>query len=216
MSIFNYSILTSHMHISWLGGTTIKIQVKPADKDIVIVIDPIKPDHGSFPRSLNPDVGLYTHGKTNSITLSGETFTLDTAGECETKGVLISGVDGHASGEVMYRLDAEGMSIGHLGLTDKPLTNAELELLGGVDILLIPIEGDGAYDAEGAVKTINIIEPRVVIPIAFRSENNPKIGTVDAFLKEMGTGPISPEKKIILKKKDLPQEETHTIILEKE
>lgn len=204
------------MHISWLGSTAIKIQVKPFDKDITIVIDPYKPVSGSFPRSLAPDIGLYTRGEKDSITLSGDPFILSTPGECETNGVLISAVQGHEAAETMMRIDAEGLSLVHLGLAKKELTDAQLETLSGVDILLVPVGNDASYDAEKAAKAVNAIEPRIIIPMAFKSDNDPKANKVDAFLKEMGASGDSPEKKVIIKKKDLPQDETRVIVLGKE
>ena len=184
------------MHISWLGNTAVKIQVKPFDKDVTIVIDPYKPEKGSFPRSLTPDIGLYTKGEKDSITLSGDPFVLDTPGECETKGVLITTVQSEKAEDIKIRLDAEQMSVGHLGLANKQLTEKELEVLADVDILLIPVGGDDCYDAQTAAKAATSIEPKIIIPIAFKSDNNTNARPVEDFLKEMGVASTAPEKKL--------------------
>lgn len=204
------------MHLSWLGGTAVKIQTKPFDEDIVIVIDTYKPDEGVFPRSLTPHIALFTRGEAGSITLSGDPFIFATSGECETKGVLMTADQGHASGHTVIRLDAEGLSVGLTGLTNQPLTDAQLEVLGDVDILLLPVGGGAGYDAESAVKIVNAIEPRVVIPLAYQSDIDPKAAPVDLFLKEFGVSGLLPEKKVIFKKKDLPVDETKVIVLAKE
>ncbi|MEK7083888.1 MAG: MBL fold metallo-hydrolase [Patescibacteria group bacterium] len=204
------------MHISWLGTTAVKIQTKPLDADVTIVIDPYRPAQGEFPRSLAPDIALFTRGMDGAITLSGNPFVLSTAGECETKGVLITCVEGESEGCILARLDAENLSIAHLGLIKKELTEKHLDVVGGVDILLVPVGGSEGYDAESAMKAVNAIEPRIVIPIACKSENDPSYDPVSAFLKEMGAASERPEKKIIIKKKDLPQEETKVMVLEKE
>ncbi len=204
------------MHISWLGQTAIKIQVKPFDKDVTVIIDPYKPDKGSFPRSLAPDIGLYTRGQKDSITLSGNPFILDTPGECETKGVLITAVQGEKASDVKIRVDAEQLSVGHLGFANKQLTEEELEVLADVDILLVPIGGKNCYDAEAATKAVSSIEPKIIIPIAYKSDNDPEANPVGDFLKEMGVPAQTPEKKFIIKKKNLPTEETQVVVLEKE
>lgn len=204
------------MHISWLGNTGVKIQVKPFDKDVSIAIDPYKHKAGSSPRSLSPDIGLFTRTKADSITLSGDPFVLDAPGEVETNGVLITAAQGHGAESVMVRVDAEQMSLGHMGLTNKQPTEKQLEVLSGVDILCIPAGGVDGYDPEQASKAISAIEPRIVIPIATKSDNDPKAGTVESFIKEMGIKADKPEKKTIIKKKDLPQEEMMIILLEKE
>ena len=204
------------MHFSWLGGTTVKIQAKPLDQDVVIIIDPYKPTVGAFPRNLSPDIGLYSRGEENSITLPNHPFILATAGECETKGVLITAAPGHTAETLVLRIDAEDLSVGHLGRTDSPLNDAQLEVLSEVDVLFVPFGGEGCYDAEEAVKAVNAVEPRIVIPMAFQSDNDPSSAPVAQFLKEMGAANGQPEKKIIIKKKDLPTEETKVIVLAKE
>lgn len=204
------------MHISWLGGTAVRIQTKPNSEDVVVVFDPYRPGAGAFPRSLAPHIALFTRGEEGGITLSGDPFILATPGECETKGVLITAAPGNTNGEHIFRIDAEGLSVAHLGLTNKALTDAQLEVVGDADILLLPIGASGAYDAEQAVKAVNAIEPRIVIPIAFRSDNDPKAATADAFLKEIGAKADKPEPKVIIKKKDLPADDMQVLLLSKE
>lgn len=204
------------MHISWLGSTAIKIQTKPFDQDVVVVVDPYKPGTGGFPRSLTPHIALYTRGEKGSVTLSGKPFVLSSPGEIETKGVLITSTQGHQIGETMVRIDAEHLSIGHLGKTKKLPSDKQLEVIAGVDVLMIPVGGGDSYDSELAVKVVNTIEPRIVIPMAYKSDNDPKADKLEVFLKEIGVAAEKPEKKVIIKKKDLPQEETKVIVLEKE
>lgn len=203
------------MHISWLGTTAIKLQTKHQGNDVTIVIDPYKPAKGSFPRSLAPNIGIYTRSEKNSVTLSGKPFIFATAGECETDGVLMTAADGRDPNHTVVRIDAEQMSIGHLGLLDQLPPKAAVDMLSGVDILFVPVGAKEGLTPELAMKAVNIIEPRVVIPMAFTSDNDPKAEGAEGFLKEIGAK-VEPEKKVIIKKKDLPQEETHVILLEKE
>lgn len=205
------------MHISWLGGTTVKIVAKPFDEEVVIVIDPYKPAEGSAPRSFSPQVAIFTRGQDDSITLSGEPFVLATPGECDIKGVLITSVGGSEAGQSMVRLDAEGVSLAHLGLVNKPLNQKQREVLSDVDVLFVPVGGVNSYDSEEAVKAVNDLEARVIIPIAHQSDNDPKAAPVAQFCKAMGvSAPASAENKVIIKKKDLPTEDTSVIVLSKE
>ncbi|HLD31787.1 MAG TPA: MBL fold metallo-hydrolase [Patescibacteria group bacterium] len=204
------------MHISWLGNTAFRLQTKPKNDEVTIVIDPYRPEKGGFPRNLLADIALYTHGEEGSITITGNPFVLSTPGECEVKGVLVAAVPGTEEGQTTLRIDTEQMSLGHLGLVTKPLTDSQLSLLSGVDILLIPVGGHNCYDDDAAVKAISAIEPRLVIPMAFQSENDPKANPIDAFLKEVGAPKLTPEKKLIIKKKGLPEEDMQVIVLEKE
>lgn len=204
------------MHISWLGGTTIKLQSKPVTDDVVIVIDPYKPTEGDFPRSLTADIVLATRGEKNLVTLSGSPFLLDSPGECETKNVLMTAATSQTLGQTIVRLDTEQLSIGHLGLAQKTLNDDELDVVSGVDILFVPVGGVDCYDAEMAVKVINSIEPRIVIPMAYKSENDPKAADLDTFLRAIGVKAEAAQSKVIIKKKDLPVDDMKVIILEKE
>lgn len=204
------------MHISWLGSTGIKIQTKPQNDDITVLIDPYKAAEGPSPRNLTAHIALFTHGENESIPLSGDPYTLSHGGECEIKGVLLTAVPTEQEEKIILRIDSESMSVAHLGLNNKIPSNEALEELGNVDILCLAVGGGEGYDPETAIKVINLIEPRVVIPLAFQSESDPKAMPIERFLKEMGAPTKTPEKKIILKKKDLVTEDTQVIVLEKE
>ncbi len=208
------------MHISWLGTTALRLQTKPFDQDVVIIIDPYRPTRGDFPRSLAPDIALFTHGSEGAITLSQDPFIISHPGEYESKGILITGIPGREKGEVFYRIDVEHMSIAHLGMTKQMPTDQELEALSGIDILCLSVGGQQSggigFDAETAAKVVNTIEARTIIPLGFESDNDPNAAPVSLFLKELGHAPEQGEKKIIFKKKDLPQGDTRVIVLMKE
>lgn len=204
------------MHISWLGSSTIKIQARPVADDVVILLDPYKPEAGDAPRSLTADIVLGTHGEKDMITLSGNPFLLTSPGECEVKGVLITSGQSQTPGETVVRFDTEQLSVGFLGMAKKTLSDVELEVVSGVDVLFVPVGGADCYDAETAVKVVNEIEPRIIIPIAFHSDNTPKAADVGMFLKAIGLPAEAPQTKVIIKKKDLPIEEMKVIVLEKE
>lgn len=204
------------MHISWLGNTTIRLQTKPFDKEVTVLIDPYKYTEGSSARNLTSDLALFTRGEEDSITLTGEPFLMSAPGECEVKGVLITAAQGHSETEVFYRIDAEQMSVGHLGMINKALTDEQIEVLSGVDILCIPVGGKDCFDPEAAIKAINSLEPRIVIPMAYFSDNDPTAIPVEQFIKQIGIIADAAEKKVILKKKDLPQEDMKVVLLAKE
>ncbi len=204
------------MHISWLGNTTIRLQTKPFDKDVTVLIDPYKHAEGASARNLTSEIAVFTHGEDDSITLTGEPFLMASPGECEVKGVLITAAQGHEEKQVFYRIDAEQMSVGHLGMCNKALTDEQIEVLSGVDILCVPVGGKNCFDPDAAIKAINSLEPRIVIPMAFMSDNDPAAVSVEQFIKQIGIVANPAEKKVILKKKDLPQDDMKVIVLAKE
>lgn len=204
------------MHISWLGQTCVKLQTKNQDKDLVILLDAYKPKKGDFPRSFSPDIALFSNGTDNTATVSADTFTVSSLGEMDVKSLMIYAV---AANEqcIIYRLNAEGLNMVHLGRLNKTLTAEQMEKIMNPDILFIPVGGGDAYlDAKTAATLANSLEPRIIIPIAYACDTDPDAAPITAFIKEIGLKAENAEKKIIIKKKDLPQEETKLIILEKE
>jgi L-ascorbate metabolism protein UlaG (beta-lactamase superfamily) len=98
----------------------------------------------------------------------------------------------------------------------KKINTDKLESLGKVDVLFIPVGGKPNYlELEEAIALVSEIEPRIVIPIGYECDSDPKSSPLDIFLKEIGLKPALTDKKIILKSKDLPQEEMQLMVLEK-
>lgn len=204
------------MHINWLGQTCVKLQTKNLkDEDIVILIDPYKPEKGEFPRNFSPDVVAYSNTKENSVTISDSAFIVDTLGEYEVKDNMVYAIAANDK-EMIFKISAEGMNIVHLGSMKEKLSEHIIEKLGTPDILFIPVGDAGkTLDPKKAGEVVAMLEPRIVIPIAFQCDTDPKAMPVENFIKETGLKPETVEKKIIIKKKDLPQEETKILVLEK-
>jgi L-ascorbate metabolism protein UlaG (beta-lactamase superfamily) len=152
--------------------------------------------------------------------LRGEPFLIDCAGEYDFKGILVEGIDSVHGGEeaaaisnIIYRIEVDDISVVHLGDLGQPLDSGQLEKLAGTDILMIPVGGRYTLDAKKAVEVISQIEPRIIIPMHYKSENCVlDIDPVDKFIKEVGLTP-SYEEKLKVSKKDLPQEDMELVIL---
>ncbi len=141
-------------------------------------------------------------------------------GEYEVKGVFIKGFASESmyGGEkrinTIYTVSLEGMNIAFLGgINTVELPKEADENIDGVDILFVPISGDGVLDAAQAYKLAVSMGPKIVIPV-----NYGDTGDKDAlkkFLKEAGENP-KPEPKLTLKKKDLEGKEAEVVVLERE
>lgn len=203
------------MHISWLGQTCVKLQTKHNDEDVIILIDPYRPTKGDFPRNLSASVALFSRGENDAITITGNPFLITTLGEFEIKDVMAYAYS-HSDGSIIFKINCEGISLLHLGQTKTQIDTALLDKIGNVDILLLPVGDDKRYfDPEDATKVITEMEPRVIIPIAHQCDTDPSAGAVSDFIKELGIKPEITDKKIIIKKKDLPQEDRKLYVLEK-
>lgn len=212
------------MIIQWLGQAYFKIQTKNNGEEVVIAADPYDESGGLKPPKFQADIVTISHqhpSHNNLATIKGEPFIIDSPGEYETKGVFIYGIpawhdsqEGKEKGSIIiYRLSAEEINLVHLGDLGHELNDEQLEKIGDVDILLIPVGGGAALDAKKANEIIADIEPRLIIPMHYKIPGlNIKLNPVDEFLKTAGF-PYEKTERLKVAKKDLPQEETKIIVL---
>ena len=164
------------MKITWHGQSCFKIAIK----DVTLVTDPFGKDIGLKPPHFEADIVTVSHDHhdhNNVSALRGTPFVVDGPGEYELKGVAISGIssfhdnkEGQERGKnTIFIIEAEEMRICHLGdLGEKKLTDNQLEEIGDIDILMIPVGGVYTIDSEEAAGIISQIEPRIVIPMHYK------------------------------------------------
>ena len=174
----------------------------------------------------NADIVVVSHGHydhNNIKAISGAPFIIDGPGEYEIKGVSIKGLVGfhdQKQGEergldTIYLIELDDLRICHLGDLGQPrLTDEQIEEIGEVDILLIPVGGVYTIDARQAVEIAEQLEPSLIIPMHYKIPGL-KIGldSADKFLKEMGIGKKPAVEKLTLKKKDLADKEMEVVVM---
>jgi len=145
-------------------------------------------------------------------------------GEYDIKEVVVEGIpafhdnsQGKEKGiNTIYIIETEEIRICHLGdLGQKELTTEQLDKIGDVDILMIPIGGTYTINSDEAIKIMAQIEPRVIIPMHYHIPNlKIKLDKIDNFLKRLGIKKIETLPKLSIKKKDISAEEVKIIQLE--
>ena len=119
---------------------------------------------------------------------NGPAFLIEGPGEYEVKDIFLQGIFS-SSQNTIYTIEAEGIRLCYLGNFDqKELTPNQLDKLGDIDILIVPAR---------MAKIVSQIEPRMVIPMG---------EGINKFLKEMGRKSVQTQPKLLIKKKDLPEE----------
>lgn len=202
------------MTINFYGQTCFKINTqKNKDGSLNVLIDPFGKETGLNPPKMEADVVLFSNNQENLPSLSG-VFLVKGPGEYEIKEVFIYGIP--AKGSTIYTIEAEDMKICHLGaLSQKELTTEQLEKIGQVDILMVPVGGDNSLLPEEALKIMSQIEPKIVIPMYYKLPKlKSKLETIDKFLKAVGVKSIQPLPKLSIKKKDISEEEVKILTLE--
>ena len=187
------------MVITYYGISCFKIQ----SGDTVLAIEPFGKESGlTIPRfEANAVISSDPHPNYPE----DKVFNISGPGEYEFKGIYTKGI-GVSPKNTIYVISWEGMKIAHMGkFSEKELKSEVQEQIGTPDILFIPVGGGDVIDEEKAVKIINQIEPRIVIPMCYKKP--------DDFLKEIGEK-VAPEERLTIKKKDLPAaEDTKVVVL---
>jgi len=221
--------------ITWAGQACFQISVSNSmsagrqakDNQANIVIDPFDEKIGLKTPHFEADILLVTHqhqDHNNVKDVRGSYFLIDSPGEYEVKGIFIRGIDsfhddnqGKERGKnIIYTIEADDIRFCHLGdLGQKQLTSEQLEKIGSVDVLMIPVGGIYTINCHEAAKIIGQIEPKMVIPMHYELPKlNIKLDSVDKFLKSMGKNSIEPQDKLTVKASSLPKEgETEIVLL---
>ena len=202
------------MYISWHGQNCFKIQFEKS----FLIIDPFNPKETGL--SLNnpkADIVAFTDSEAEAKEVkpaNGDIFRISSPGEYEIKGIFIYAISLGDKKNLIYHIESEQVSIGHLGNLNRTLSSKELEQLNGIDVLLIPVGGNKVLDAVKAVDLVSQIEPRIVIPMHYALPGlKEKLDSVDRFCKEVGSCEKEKLDKLKVAKKDLPAEETRFCIL---
>lgn len=214
------------MTITWHGQSCFRLQ----GTDVSILIDPFSSEIGLVaPRSKN-DIVLISHNHLDHNNYNGEGFKISGPGEYEVKEVSVLGIEGyHGEDEknkeliTIYKIKMEGITLCHLSdFGQKTFLKNQLDLIGDVDILFVPVGGEYLLDGkklktlngEEASEIVNEIEPRIVIPMHYKVPGlKIKEDGVENFLKAEGEKNLEPVEKLVIKKKDLDEGKTRIVIL---
>ncbi len=207
------------MHISWLGQSAFKIEFKTSQTEGTLLVDPYEHEKESMPRSMTADIVLLTRGEKDAITISKEPCIVAEPGEYEYKEVLVYGFQTALTktAPIIFRLEVEHVTIAHVGLSNAWLDEKLINELQGVDVLMLPIGGGAGMTHDRAVDLITKLEPRIVIPYAFKaSETGAEFAEPTAFMKLLGKTDVEPITKFKFSKKDLPTDTLDVVLLEKQ
>jgi L-ascorbate metabolism protein UlaG (beta-lactamase superfamily) len=207
------------MDIQFYGANCVAISAGGAR----VVIDDTIAEMGGKAVAKPGDVVLYTQA--HPAALEGAKLTIDRAGEYEVSDISIYGIQARAHVDedkqrsaIMYKLIVKDVRVLITGHIFPKLKESDLESIGMVDVLIVPVGGNGyTLDPVGALEMIKAIEPKLVIPTYYADDklNYPMSAqTLDQALQGLGMEPKERVGKLKLKADDW-DETTQLIILEK-
>lgn len=208
------------MVISYMGAEAFKIQFG----DFTIAYNPPSKDSKFKSSTYGSDIVLVStnHEDMNGVETAARgdkaPFVINGPGEYEIKGVFVHGLPSTSKYDskdllnTIYTVALENMNLCFLGALGTTELKAEVrEELEDIDILFVPIGGNGVLTPAEAYKLATSLAPKIIVPMHYGFDGKDK--SLETFLKEAGEG--SPEKhdKLTLKKKDLEGKEGDVFVI---
>lgn len=182
-----------NMNIKWFGQSCFKLTAENGTK---IVLDPHKMFCYKLPElDANIVTVSHNHSDHNNVgAVKGSFVLIRDPGVFSQEGIDIKGVStfhDNVSGakrgkNIIYNFRIDGLNVCHCGDLGHLLSPEQINEIGKVDILLLPIGGRATLDASGAAEVMKLLNPAVVIPMHYRTKAMGILGfifgKVDAFI----------------------------------
>ncbi|KKS52183.1 MAG: Zn-dependent hydrolase of the beta-lactamase fold protein [Parcubacteria group bacterium GW2011_GWA2_42_28] len=168
------------MDITFLGHSSFKIR----GKNGIVVCDPFSPKIGfPFPK-VSADIVTISHhhfdhfaiDQISGTSRKDKPYVIDSPGEYELLDIAVSvhpsfhdAENGKLRGKnniTVIRI--EGIAIAHLGDLGHLLSDSDINSLGAIDVLIIPVGGEYTIGSKQAVEIAEAIEPSIVVPMHYR------------------------------------------------
>lgn len=200
------------MEIQNFGANCFRLTTKKAN---IIVDDNLEELKGKN-QIKKGDIVLFTaaHG----AIAKEDNFVLDQPGEFEVSKVSINGIaarshmdeEGKKSATI-FKVVTEDIRVLFVGHIHPDLTEEQLEQIGLIDIMIVPVGGSGyTLDGVGALKVIKKVEPKIVIPSHY-SDAKQKLSypvpqtSLEEAVKQLGMEIHEKTEKLKLKSSDIPE-----------
>lgn len=161
------------MEIIFHGANCLSVVIKQAH----FVIDDNLSELGAKSIIKGGDVALFTAA--GQIPTVETKLTIDGPGEYEVADVSVRGIAARAhmdeknmQSATMYKVTADDIRLLVTGHIYPELSEAQLEQIGTVDIMVVPVGNSGyTLDGLGALALIKKIEPKIVVPSHFADKS---------------------------------------------
>jgi L-ascorbate metabolism protein UlaG (beta-lactamase superfamily) len=207
------------LDVTWLGQSCFRLRGKNA----AVVTDPFPPQLG--PRlKLEGSLVTVSHGHDNHnhVQAVKTDRVIEEPGEYEVAGVTVRGLptfhDGSQGSEhgrnTVFVIELDDVRVCHLGDLGHALDDRALEVIGNVDVLLVPVGGGQTLDGAKAAEVVRQVEPRYVVPMHFGHPSlRTELAPVDRFLKEMGVAEAESQTRLQVQA-SAADTETKVVVLE--
>jgi L-ascorbate metabolism protein UlaG (beta-lactamase superfamily) len=209
------------MELQYYGANCVRI----AGKKAAVTIDDNLAEVGLKSVAKPGDIVLFSAEHKESP--KDPKLLIDQPGEYEVSDISIQGIAARShmdeagkQSATMFKIIADDVRIAVVGHIYPELSDKQLEALGTIDILIIPVGGNGyTLDPVGALKIIKKIEPKMVIPTHYADKavkyEVPQ-QDLETAIKELAMEPKETVDKLKLKSGDFISDVTQLAILERQ
>lgn len=182
------------MKIDWLAHSCFTLRNQAGS---VLLTDPYDESTGYEVPHVQADVVTSSHGHGDHAhfeVLKGDYILFNTPGKHQACGFTVTGIEtkhddegGAKRGDnLVFVIESEHIRLCHCGDLGHMLTEEQLQAIGHVDILMVPVGGYYTIDAQVAREVVRALDPKVVIPMHYKTEQCPyPIAPIEAFLELM-------------------------------
>jgi L-ascorbate metabolism protein UlaG (beta-lactamase superfamily) len=166
------------MKIQWFGQACFRLTAENGAK---IVMDPYANMLGYKLPAIDANIVTTSHDHSdhnNVGAIKGDFMHFKDPGVFSQAGIGIKGVQtfhdnvsgGKRGKNIVYKFSIDGLNVCHCGDLGHLLSLEQINEIGKVDILLLPIGGRATLDAGGAAEVMKQLNPAVVIPMHYRTK----------------------------------------------
>jgi L-ascorbate metabolism protein UlaG (beta-lactamase superfamily) len=182
------------MKVKWLGHSCFLVTSKGG---VRIITDPyaVGGDIKYSPIKETADIVVVSHGHSDHSNVSavqGKPAVVEGSGTKTARGIQFRGIAAYhdaSHGEqrgpnTIFCFNVDGLKLCHLGDLGHVLNPEQVNEIGAIDILFIPVGGFYTIDAPVASQVCDQLKPKVVIPMHFKTPRCVyPIAGVEDFLK---------------------------------
>lgn len=195
------------MNLTWFGQSCFLIET---DENKKILTDPFDETLGYKPYKGPVDIVTISHHHFDhdcTKNLPEDTIILDKTGTYKYENLEITGFPsyhdkhkGAARGKnTIFTFKIDNLKICHLGDLGYVLSQDEINSIGNIDVLLVPVGGNFTIDGDEAAELCKKINSKIVVPMHYKTPlTSLPIDGVDKFILNMKNGEKLHENKLVI------------------
>ena len=201
------------MEITWLGHSSLKLRTQ----DATLITDPYARSVGFAMGRHRADIVTISNDHphhSHRAALDGTPRFIAGPGEYEIADFYITGMgtrlnseEGERGINTVFTFQAEGLILCHLGDLGEMPSPRQVRELNQTDVLFVPAGGACTIAAGKVAELVNMIEPRIVVPLHYRTDGVAvELDSLDEFLAELGVSEFDPQAKLTVSSTSLPRD----------